>query len=67
MRFNGAPGWPSQLSVGLLISAQVHDLLVREFEPTMGSLLTVWSLPGILLPSPSLSAPSPNALSLKIN
>ena len=38
-----------------------HGLTVREFEPLSGSMLLVWSLPGILPLSPSL------LLSLKIN
>ena len=41
-----------------------HDLRVREFEPTPGSALTVWSLLRILSFSLSLSAPPLLALSL---
>ena len=31
-----------------------HDLAVREIEPRIGLLLTVWSLLGILSPLPLL-------------
>ena len=42
-----------------------HDLMVMGSSPALDSLLTVWSLLGIL--SPSLSAFPLLALSLKIN
>ena len=50
-----------------------HDLVVHEFEPVSGPVLTVQSLPGILLSPPFLSAPPllvrslSLSLSLKIN
>ena len=43
-----APGWLSQLSDQLLISAQVMILQFCEFEPCMDSALTVWSMLKIL-------------------
>ena len=42
-----------------------HDLVVREFELPSGSVLTVWSLLGIV--SPSLSASPPPLLALSQN
>ena len=51
----GAPGWLSQLSTQLfLISAQVMISWFVGSRPTWVSVLTVWSLLGILSP---LSAP----------
>ena len=44
----GAPGWLSQLSVRLLISVQVMISRFVELSPASGSVLTVWSLLGIL-------------------
>ena len=56
---SGAPGWLGQLSIQLLISAQ---LVISQFGTLpLGSVLTAWSLLGILcLPSPL----SPTRLSL---
>ena len=51
----GAPGWLSQLSVRLLILAQVMISQFLSSSPTLGSMLTVQSLLGIL--SRLLSAP----------
>ena len=48
------PRWLSQLSVRLLISAQVMISGFVGLTPASGSVLTMWSLLGIL--SPSLSA-----------
>ena len=51
------PGWLSQLSIQLLISAQVmHDLTVCEFEPHVGLVLSAaQSLLGIVSLSLCLS------------
>ena len=60
----GAPGWLSWLSVQLLISAQVMISRFVSSSPTLGSVLTVQSLLGILaLPF----CPSPPMLSLSQN
>ena len=48
----GAPGWPSQLIVQLLTSAQV---VMVGLSPTQGSVLAAWGLLGILSLSLSLS------------
>ena len=45
----GAPGWPSQLSVQLLISAQVMISWFMGSGLAWGSVLTVWSLRGTFL------------------
>ena len=63
----GAPGWLSRLSGQLLIPTQIMISQSREFEPHMGSVLTVWSLLGILPLSLSLSASLPIALYLSLN
>ena len=55
-----APGWLSQVSVPLLISAQVTVFRFVRSSPTSGSALTAQSLPGIL----SLSLPLPRLLSV---
>ena len=44
----GAPGWPCQLGVRLLISAQVMISLFVGRNPTSGFALTAQSLLGIL-------------------
>ena len=62
--WNGVPGWLHQLGVQLLVSAQVMVLRFVSSSPTWGSVLTVWSLLGIL--SLPVSLPLP-ALCLKIN
>ena len=53
----GVPGWLSQLSIQLLIEAQVMISQFVESSPVLGSALAEWSLLGIL--SPSLSALPP--------
>ena len=51
----GAPGWLSRLSIQLLlILAQIMISQFMGFSPVSSSVLTVWSLLGIL--SPFLSA-----------
>ena len=67
----GAPVWLSQLSIQLLLSAQVMNLQFVSSSPASGSVLTVWSLLGSLslplyLPIPHLISLS-LSLSLKIN
>ena len=52
----GAPGWLSQLTVRLLVLAQVTILQFIGLSPTSGSTLTVWSLLGIFSLFLSLSA-----------
>ena len=57
-----SPGWLSQLSVGrLLISAQVMISRFVASSPVSGSMLTAWSLLGIL--SFPFSVPPPLVLS----
>ena len=67
LSLHGAPGWLIQLSVQLLILAQVMISWFTGSSPALGFALIVWSLLGIL--SPPLSAPTllTRALSLKIN
>ena len=62
----GTPGWHSQLSIKLLISAQV--MISGSWDQDLcWTLCWVWSLLGILsLPLP-LPLPSPLSLSLKKN
>ena len=48
--YPGAPGWLSQLSIGLLISTQVMISQFVSSSPMLGSVLTVWSLLRILSP-----------------
>ena len=60
----GAPGWLSQLSIQLLISARVMISEFMESSPALGSVLTAWSLLGIL--SPPLSAHPLLVLSLSL-
>ena len=67
----GVAGAPQSVKHQLLISAQVMISRFVRLSPESGSVLTVWSLFGILSPSP---CPSPNhafglslSLSLKIN
>ena len=61
----GVPGRLSQLSIRLLISAQVMIPQFMRWSCTAGSALMVWSLLGIL--SLSLSTLHPLMSSLKIN
>ena len=61
----GALGWLSWLSGQFLVLAQVMISLLVNWRPSSGSMLTVWSLLGIL--SPSSFCPSPaHALSLAL-
>ena len=63
---DGALGWLSQLSLHLLISAQVMISWFMGWSSMSGSALTVWSLLRIL--SLPLPLPLPFSLSLsKIN
>ena len=48
------PGWLSWLSTRLLISAEVIISRFVRSSPERGSVLTAWSLPGILSHSLSL-------------
>ena len=54
------PGGLSRLSVRLLVSAQVMISRSAGSSPVLGSVLTAWTLPGILSPSLSL-CPSPTS------
>ena len=67
----GAPGWLSQLSSRLLISAQVMISRFMRSSLRLGSVLTMRSLLGILCLSPSLPAPpllvSVHAVSLSLS
>ena len=65
----GAPGWLSQLSILLLILAQVVISQRVGSNPALDSVLTVQSLLGILSLSPSLSLslPFPCPLSLSLS
>ena len=47
---SGVPGWPSWLSICLLIPAQVMISWFLRLSPVLGSALTVWNLLGILSP-----------------
>ena len=63
----GAPGWLSRLSIGFLTSAQAMISQFLSSRPASGSVLTAWSLLGILsLSVPPLVALS-HSLALKIN
>ena len=62
-----APGWLSKLNVELLISAQVMISQFMSLSPTSGSVLTVWSLLGILFLSLSLSPPPSVSLSVSLS
>ena len=69
----GVPGWLSLLSPQLLILAQVMILQFMGSGPTSGSVLTVWSLFGILslplslCPSPTHVLSFPLSLSLSLS
>ena len=63
MQTVGVPGWLSQLNARLLISAQVVISWLVRSRPTLGTMLTAWSLLVTLL----LSAPPLLTLTLKIN
>ena len=69
LRIIGVPGWCSQLSIWLLISAQVMISQFVSSSPTSGSALMVWRLLGIL--SLLLCVPHPlvhvRALSLSLS
>ena len=58
----GAPGWPRQSSVRLLVSAQVMILCLGGFEPLLGlcagSMEPAWDSPSLLsLPLPHSHCP----------
>ena len=61
------PGWLSQLSVGLLVSARVMVSWFVSSSPTLGSMLTVWSLLGTLSFPLSLCSSPSVGLPIKIN
>ena len=61
----GAPGWVCQLSVRLLVSAQVVISWFVSSSPSLGSALIGWSLLGTL--SPSAPCVGLLSLSLKMN
>ena len=63
--WSGVPGWLSQLSIWLLISAQFMISWFVGLSPTSGFTLTERSLLGIL--SPSLSAPFTHSCSLSLS
>ena len=54
---SGGPGWLSQLSVQLLVLAQVMNLHFVSLSPASGTVLTMQNLLGIL------SLPLPHSLS----
>ena len=58
-----APGWLSQLSIWVSISAQVMISQFVGSSPVLGSALTAWSLCGIM----SLSLPLSYMLSLSLS
>ena len=62
--FLGAPGWLSRLSVDFGSS---HDLVVREFKPHSGSVLTAQSLEPASNSVPAPSALPPLMLSLSLS
>ena len=63
----GAPWWLSQLSIRLLILAQVEISRFVSLSPTSGSVQIAQSLLGILSLPLSLPLPCLYSLSLKIN
>ena len=65
----GVPGWLSQLSIGLLISAQVMISQFMSQSPTSSSVLMMQNLFGILYPSfyPSLAHVCAHSLSLSLS
>ena len=63
----GAAGWLSELSVRLLISAQVMISQFSRWSPVTGFVLTVQSLLGILALLSLCSSPAHAALSLSQN
>ena len=62
----GAPGWLSWLSIWLLVSAQVNDVMVRETEPHVQlcteSSEAAWDFLFLSMPPPLM-----HSLSLKVN
>ena len=60
----GVPGWLSQLSLQLLISAQVRISQFMGSSPALGSALMAWGLLGILFLSLSTLPLLVRALSL---
>ena len=63
---SAAPGWLSQLSIRLLVLAQVMISWFLSSSPRLGSALSSQSLLGDSF-SPSLSAPPPLSLSLSLS
>ena len=63
----GASGWLSQLSVQLLVSAQVMIPQFVSSSPALGSLLSAQSPLQVLCPSLSLSLPCSLARSLSLS
>ena len=61
----GAPGWLSPFSIRLLVSAQVTISPFMGLSPASGSVLTAWSLLGVL--SLSLSLCTSPAVSLSLS
>ena len=59
----GAPRWLSQLSVQLLVLAQVMISQFMSLSPVSGSVLMACSLLGM----PALSAPTPLILSVSLS
>ena len=53
LKGSGAPGWLSQLTSRLLISAQVMISWLVGSSPELGPALTSQSLLGILCPTPA--------------
>ena len=63
----GAPGWLSQLSIELLVLAQVMISWFMRSSPTLGSVLTLQSLLGIPSLSLSLLLPCLQSVSQEVN
>ena len=64
----GAPGWLRELSVQLLVSAQIMILRLMGSGPASGSVLTARSLePASHSVSPSLCPSPAHALSLSLS
>ena len=62
----GVPWCLTQLSVRLLVLAQVTISWFMSSSPALGFTMTAWNLLEILCP-PSLSAPPPLTLSLSLS
>ena len=61
------PGWLSQLSVQLLILAQVMISQFMGLNPTLGSALTAWDSLSLSLSAPPLLVHTPLSLSKEIS